>query len=134
MGEKINKIKEMCKDACFEYFGLRGDNAEYQTGDACEASHQIFQDPQYTDDTCEELIFPYVSDPESPYYGFYDAGELDGTCSIGFDPEDENSIRAALYAVEMYGKKLYIIGGNRMEHGHDDGEYIIKEAEIVGRL
>ena len=132
MDKKIEKIKEVCEEAYFEYFGIRADGKEYQAGDTCEPSHQLFQDPDFDDDG--NLIFPYISDRENPYYGFYDAGELDGTCAVGFDPEDENSIRAALESVKMYGKNLYIIAGDRMEYGNDDGEYIIKKAEVIGRL
>lgn len=126
------EIKRICEESGCGYFGLRADDMEYQIGDICNNSHQLFQDPDFDEDG--ELIYLAIEDPESPYYGFYDAGELDGTCAVKFDPEDENSIRAALETVKMYsGKNLYIIAGDLAEYGNDDGEIIIREAEVVGK-
>ena len=128
----VEDIKRICVDSYFSYFGLRADDMEYQTGDICNNSHQLFQDPDFDEEG--ELIYPAIENPESPYYGFYDAGELDGTCAVKFDPDDESSIRAALDTVKMYsGKNLYIIAGDSMEYGNDDGEIIIKEAEVIGK-
>lgn len=128
----VEDIKRICEDSYFSYFGLRADDMEYQTGDICNDSHQLFQDPDFDEDG--ELIYPAIEDPESPYYGFYDAGELDGTCAVKFDPDNENSILAALENVKMYsGKKLYIIAGDSMEYGNDEGEIIIREAEVIGK-
>lgn len=125
-------IKRICKESYFGYFGLRADDMEYQAGDICNDSHQLFQDPDFDEEG--ELIYPAIEDPESPYYGFYDAGELDGTCAVKFDPDDEHSIKAALEIVKMYsGKNLYIIAGDSMEYGNDDGEIIIREAEVIGK-
>ena len=112
----VNDIQRICEESGCGYFGLRADDMEYQIGDICNNSHQLFQDP------------------ESPYYGFYDAGELDGTCAVKFSPDDESSIRASLDTVKMYsGKNLYIIAGDSMEYGNDDGEIIIKDAEVIGK-
>ena len=128
----IDDIKRICKESYFGYFGLRADNMKYQAGDICNDSHQLFQDPDFDEDG--ELIYPAIEDPESPYYGFYDAGELDGTCAVKFDPDDENSIIAALETVKMYsGKNLYIIAGDSMEYGNDEREIIIREAEVIGK-
>ena len=128
----IEEIKRICEKSDFSYFGLRADDMEYQIGDICNNSHQLFQDPIF--DECGELMYPVVEDPDSPYYGFYDAGELDGTCAVKFNPDDESSIRAALETVKMYsGKNLYIIAGDLVEYGNDDGEIIIREAEVVGK-
>lgn len=76
-----------------------------------------------------------VDDPESPYYGFYDAGELDGTCAVKFSPEDEQSIKNALHTIRSYvypGSHIYIIGGYDREYGNDEDEIIIRDAEVVG--
>lgn len=128
----LKDIKKICEKSHFSYFGLRADDMEYQAGDICNDSHQLFQDPDFDEDG--ELIYPAIEDPESPYYGFYDAGELDGTCAVKFNPDDESSIRAALDTVKMYsGKNLYIIAGDSMEYGNDDGEIIIREAEVIGK-
>ena len=128
----VEEIKRICEDSYFGYFGLRADDMEYQAGDICNDSHQLFQDPDFDEEG--ELIYPAIEDPESPYYGFYDAGELDGTCAVKFDPDDENSIIAALETVKMYsGKNLYIIAGDSMEYGNDEREIIIREAEVIGK-
>lgn len=128
----VQEIQKICKNSEYEYFGLRADDLDYQIGDICNDSHQLFQDPDFDEDG--ELIYPSIEDTESPYYGFYDAGELDGTCAVKFDPDDENSILAALETVKMYsGKNLYIIAGNSMEYGNDEGEIIIREAEVIGK-
>ena len=128
----VNDIQRICEESGCGYFGLRVDDMEYQIGNICNNSHQLFQDPDFDEDG--ELIYPAIEDPESPYYGFYDAGELDGVCSVKFDPDDENSIRAALEIVKMYsGKNLYIITGDSMEYGNDYGEIIVREAEVIGK-
>ena len=36
--------------------------------------------------------------------------------------------------VKTYGKKIYLIGGDSMEYGYDDGEIIIREAEVIAVL
>ena len=128
----VNDIQRICEESGCGYFGLRVDDMEYQIGNICNNSHQLFQDPDFDEDG--ELIYPAIEDPESPYYGFYDAGELDGTCAVKFNPDDESSIRAALETVKMYsGKNLYIIVGDSMEYGNDEGEIIIREAEVIGK-
>lgn len=128
----VQEIQEICENSYFGYFGLRADDMEYRIGDICNNSHQLFQDPDF--DAEGELIYPAIEDTESPYYGFYDAGELDGTCAVKFDPDDESSIRAAIDTVKMYsGNNLYIIAGDSMEYGNDDGEIIIRDAEVVGK-
>ena len=128
----VEEIKRICEDSYFGYFGLRADDLDYQIGDICNDSHQLFQDPDFDEEG--ELLYPAIEDPESPYYGLYDGGELDGTCAVKIDPNDESSIRAALDTVKMYsGKNLYIIAGDSMEYGNDDGEIIVREAEVIGK-
>lgn len=128
----IKDIKKICEESCFEYFGLRADDMEYQVSDICNNSHQLFQDPIFDD--FGNLLYPAVEDPESPYYGYYDAGELNGTCAVKFNPDNEDSIESALEAVKIYsGENLYIIAGDSMEYGNDDGEIIIREAEVIGK-
>lgn len=108
-------------------------NMEYNVGDICNNSHQLFQDPAW--DEYGELIYKMNDDPESPYYGFYDAGELDGTCAVKFSEEDDESIKNALDTIRSYtysGSHIYIIGGYDREYGNDEDEVIIREAEIVG--
>lgn len=129
----VEEIKKVCEESGFEYFGLRADNMEYGIGDICENSHQLFQDPIFNESG--ELAYPEVNDPSSPYYGYFDAGELDGTCAIRFDPEDESSIENALETVKIYcGKNLYIIAGGSIEYGNDDSEIIIRDAQSLGKI
>ena len=92
-------------------------------------SHQLFQDPQYTDFECTELLYPYIS--EGPYTGFYDGGELDGTCALEVS---ESNIEEMIERVTSYGNKYYLIGGNSMEYGKDDDEIIINDAEVIARI
>lgn len=126
----VEDIKKICEEAGDTYYGLRIDSMQYNIGDICENSHQLFQDPEW--DETGELLYPYIYDKTSPYYGFYDAGELNGTCSVKFDPENDESIKNALKTVNNYqGKYLYIIGGYDMEYGNDDNEIIIIDAEVI---
>ena len=128
----VREIYKICENSGYEYFGVRMDSLEYQIGDTCNNSHQIFQDPIFND--LGKFEYPAVEDPESPYYGYYDAGELGGTCAIKFNPDDESSIIRALETVKMYsGKNLYIIAGDSMWYGNDDGEIIIQNAEVIGK-
>ena len=129
----VEEIKRICEKSDFSYFGLRADDMEYQVGDICNDSHQLFQDPDFDEEG--ELIYPAVEDPDSPYYGYYDAGELDGTCAVKFNPDSEEDIQDALEAVKMYsGKNLYIIAGDSVEYGNDEDEIIIEDAAVLGRL
>ena len=129
----IDDIQEICEESGFGYYGLRADDMEYNVGDICYNSHQFFADPEW--DEYGELLYEMVDDPESPYYGFYDAGELDGTCAVKFSPEDEQSIKNALHTIRSYvypGSHIYIIGGYDREYGNDADEIIIRDAEVVG--
>ena len=128
MKMNLENIKSLnLTDMPYEYFGIRADNYVYSIGDTTNNSHQLFQDPMWNED--DELVYP---EGEGIYSGFYDAGELDGTCSIGFDPEDENSIERALQIISDYFyDSLYIIAGNYAESGNDIGEIIIRDAVVV---
>lgn len=132
---RTETIKKICEEADFTYFGLRADDMEYRIGDICNNSHQLFQDPIF--DECGDLMYPMVEDHDSPYYGYYDAGELDGTCCIGFDPENPQSISDAMKEMRAYSGRstnLYIIAGDSAQGGNDYGEIIIEDAEVLGRL
>lgn len=129
----VQEIQKICKNSGCGYFGLRADDMEYRIGDICNNSHQLFQDPDFDEDG--DLIYRYIDESENPYYGFYDAGELDGTCAVKFDPDDERSIESAIKTVKIYtGKNLYIIAGDSMEYGNDEGEIIIREAEVIMKI
>lgn len=126
---KVEEIRNLISGAEYNYIGIRADSRDYQIGDVMDNSHQLFQDPQYTDFECTELLYPYIS--EGPYSGFYDAGELDGTCALEIS---ENNIEKMLEAVKNYGEKIYLIGGNSMECGNDEDEIIIRNAKVIAAL
>ena len=113
----------------YDYIGIRADDRDYQIGEVMDNSHQLFQDPQYADFECTELLYPYISD--GPYTGFYDGGELDGTCALEVS---ENNIEEMIEAVKSYGEKTYLIGGNVMQYGNDKDEIIIRDAEVIAVL
>ena len=126
----VKEIQDICENSRYGYFGLRADDMDYQAGDICNNSHQLFQDPDF--DEFGELIYPFVDDPESPYYDFYDGGELDGTCAVKFNPDDEKSIARALKNVKIYnGSNLYVIAGKSVEYGNDEDEILIEDAEVL---
>ena len=127
-GEKamtIEEIRDLINEAEYEYIGIRADKRDYQIGEIMDNSHHLFEDPQYNDDYTE-LLYPYIS--EGVYAGFYDAGELNGTCALRIS---ENNIEKMLKRVMSYGSKYYLIGGNSMEYGYDEDEIIIKNAEVI---
>jgi hypothetical protein len=125
----IEEIRNLISEAEYDYIGIRADSRDYQIGEVMENSHQLFQDPQYADSECTELLYPYIT--EGPYAGFYDAGELDGTCALSVS---ENNVKEMLEVVKNYGEKIYLIGGNSMEYGNDVDEIIIRNAEVIAAL
>lgn len=125
----IEEIRNLISKAEYGYIGIRADDRDYQVGEVMDNSHQLFQDPQYTDFEYTELLYPYIS--EGPYAGFYDGGELDGTCALSVS---ENNIEEMLKAVKNYGEKTYLIGGNVMQYGNDKDEIIIRNAEVIAVL
>lgn len=130
-GEKamtIEEIRDLINEAEYEYIGIRADKRDYQIGEIMDNSHHLFEDPQYNDDYTE-LLYPYIS--KGVYAGFYDAGELNGTCALRIS---ENNIEEMLKRVMSYGSKYYLIDGNSMEYGYDEDEIIIKNAEVIAVL
>lgn len=126
----VEDIKKAISGTGFGFYGLRVDEGiRYNVGDTASNSHQLFQDPDFDEDG--ELIYPYIED--GIYAGFYDAGELNGTCAIGFDAEDDASIAKALKQIKMYfGGYIHVLGGDYAEYGLDDGEVIVRDAEVLG--
>lgn len=117
----VEEIKNLIENAEFEYIGIRADGRDYKIGDVMDNSHQLFQDA----DCGGELI------TDGPYTGFYDAGELDGTCALKVS---DDNVEDMIMRVKSYGKKYYLIGGDSMEYGYDDGEIIIRDAEVIAVL
>lgn len=128
----VEGIKKAIENTDYSFYGIRADEIQYDTGDIANVSHQLYQDPDYDEDG--ELVYLYIE--EGPYEGYYDAGELNGTCAIKFDPEDDSSICAALETVSMYFPKyIHVLGGDSANSGNDRDEIIISDATVlaVGR-
>lgn len=125
----VESIMKAVENECFDYFGIRVDSGiRYNVGDIANNSHQLWQDPEYDEDG--DLVCPYIED--GIYAGFYDGGELDGTCVIKFDPEDEKSIKAAIKMINTYyGDNIHVLGGDYAESGNDMGEIIIRDAQVL---
>ncbi len=111
-------------------FGVRWDSTKYNVGDDLPNSHQLLQDQEY--DINDEPIYP---EGEGYYEGYYDAGELNGTCSIGIDWFDsvENIIKK-IEGSNIYNfaddSKFYLIQGHSAEGGNDINEWIITNAKV----
>ena len=124
----IKEIKEVIANTEYNFYGIRVDAFQYNIGDIANNSHQLFQDPDYDEEG--ELIYPYIND--GIYEGFYDAGELNGTCTIEFNAEDDDSIQRAIEQLELYfGSNFHVLGGDYAEYGNDYGEIIIADAEVL---
>lgn len=123
----LEEIKKAIENTCFDSYGIRVDECKYEVGDIANNSHELYQDPDFDEDG--NLIYP---EGEGIYEGFYDAGEIDGTCTIGFDPEDDESIQTAIERVRIYwGKYVTVVGGDGYGWGNDPGELIICNAEVL---
>lgn len=126
----VEDIKKVIEGTEFDFYGIRVDDGiRYNVGDTANNSRQLWQDPDFDEDG--ELIYPYIED--GIYKGFYDGGELDGTCTIGFGAEDEESIARAIEQISIYcGDYIHVLGGDYAEGGNDSGELIISDAEVLG--
>jgi len=125
----VNKIINIMQNSEYEFFGLRKDDFNYNIGDICNNSHDLFQDPIYDDDG--ELLYSYCEN--GIYKGYYDAGELNGTSAVEIlADESEINIIKKIDKMSMYlGDHLYLIAGNDFTHGNDNGEIIINDANVV---
>lgn len=123
----VEEIRKAIEESDYEIFGIRADNYDYEIGDITFPSHQLYQDP--IEDWEGNLLYPLIE--EGPYEGFYDAGELDGTCAVEVTIDN---IEDALKIVRQYlGSHIYLIAGNAGEGGNDIGEVIIRNAEVLAK-
>lgn len=117
-------------------FAVRYDDYEYQVGDICFKSHELYQDPEYDDN--DELIHPYLEDGN--YAGFYDGGELDGTSGLFIeeinidDEEDTITNKMINETIKKYhpylGRHIYLISSDVYYGGNDIGEVIMQNAKV----
>lgn len=126
-----NAIQALDEDMIEDnFFGIRIDECRYEVGDIANNSHELYQDPEFDEDG--ELIY---EEGQGIYEGYYDAGELDGTCCISFDPQDDSSIEYALSLVSCYyGDYLHILSGSNVQSGNDEQEIVIKNAKVVAEV
>jgi hypothetical protein len=126
----IEELRRIIENSDFEVFGLRADDYKYSIGDDAHVSHQLFQDPDW--DEYGNLIY---QEGEGFYKGFFDAGELDGTCAIEInDYDSDEKIARKLNILSNYGKYFYLIGGDDSSYGNDEDEIIIEDAKIIAIL
>lgn len=132
--DELEEIRNIITTAGYDDYGFRIENYVYKIGDCTHNSHQLYQDPHWIND---ELLYPYME--EGPYEGYYDAGELDGTCAIkvGAYLPEETTDKEILYSlgetVKYDGEYLYLIGGNNSQDGNDELEIIIEDAIVLGK-
>ena len=128
----IELIHNYGEDGNYDPFhGIRGDDRELKVGDRFGNSHQLYQDPV---DGAE-----YIETGD--YAGFYDAGELDGTCvwNIGlysayYEP-DADTIRWAIEKAMTCGEHVYIVRSRGQAiSGEELGELIIENAYVALKL
>lgn len=127
--EDIKKIIATLSEDTIENksFGLRMDECKYKVGDYANVSHELYQDPIF--DLDGELVY---EEGKGIYSGYYDAGELAGTCVIEFDPNDETGIEEALKRACVYcNDNLHVVCGRSLGEGNDCDEIIIENAEII---
>lgn len=120
MNEMINEILKAMKESNYRYFGIRGDNTEFEIGTELESS-------------CD---WDYENDCQSEE-------KLAGTCAtkiegLWFDGE-EDDIETITKAFAYHGKTYQythttIIAGDDMEYGADENETLIKNAEVIYKV
>ena len=137
VSEVVEEAKEIIEKEEQNYgaWGLRVDRLKYQPGEIMNKSHELYQDPEY--DSNGSLIYP---EGEGYYTGYYDAGELDGTSTVGIDIDAydiETAVRKALKLTKQYetddGLYLYVVSGDYGTGGNDINESIIKNATVRKR-
>lgn len=130
MENLVNRVKEIIKNKEYLYYGLRKDECEYKVGDICNKSHQLWQDAEYDWNT-GELLYPLIED--GPYAGFYDEGELDGTCAIEVTLDNvEEKIK--FMKTGYLGKHLHLIASDYAGYGNDIDEIILRDAVVIDVL
>lgn len=118
------------EESIYDCFGIRWDNAKYYKGDKLPNSHELFQDQCYDED--DNPIYP---EGTGYYEGYYDAGELSGTCAIYIDYHDslekiKKKIEDSLDYCYKKDSNFYLIQGLSGEGGLDIDEIIISEAFV----
>lgn len=111
--------------------GIRYDERMLVPEDVFPNSHELFQD--YMEDENGNQLYP---EGEGPYSGLYDAGELPGTSTIGisdYGELDEEKLEKAFDA-KYWGNYIYLVAGEFVEEGYDEGEYLLSNAKVLSVL
>ena len=126
--EIIRVITELVNNG-IDCIGIRADDRLLEVGEYFGNSHQLYQDAP--EDESIELV------ESGPYAGFYDAGELEGTCTLGIRAEPwelptEEYIEKIIKKIAIYpGKHIYLVQGDSKMGGNDIGESIIENAKVA---
>lgn len=119
----LEEMKNIIDEEDFSVYGIRVDEEiTYSVGDICYNSRQWLQD---CPEDPEETELEYNKD-----LGCWDCGELPGTCALqvkSVEELEEIIERSKMY----YGEHVTLIGGQYYEHGADEGEVIIRNAEVL---
>ncbi len=118
------------EDTLNDCFGIRWDKKKFKVGANLHKSHLLYQDQEY--DHNDNPIYP---EGKGRYKGYYDAGELNGTSSIGIDYHDtakvvEKKIEYSLSYSFDNDSNFYLIQGHSAEGGADIDEWIITNAKV----
>lgn len=111
-----------------EEFGIRYDDRMLVPEEIFPNSHELFQDNLY-----DEEGNPVYPEGEGPYSGYYDAGELAGTSTIGisdYGEINEESLKKALSS-PYWGKYVYLVAGQLEGDGSDVGEHLLSNAKVL---
>ena len=119
------ELENIIKNSEYNYYGLRMDEYKYNVGDECFKSHQLYQDAFYDDN--DDFVYPLIT--EGINKGFFDAGELNGTCCLMITIDNIDKVLNNIS--DYYGDYCNLIAGNMVEDGNDMGEIIIENAVVL---
>ena len=117
----ISDILDIISADNYTDYGLRIDNIKYNVGDICNNSHSLYWDAVYDEDG--DPVYPLIED--GPYAGYYDGGELDGTCAVMINADNIED------ALELISQYLHLIAGYDSTIGEDTGEIVIRDAVVL---
>lgn len=120
----INEINKKEEELSFGVIGIRSlsDDEDYREGEYCRNSYE------------------WDHENDQSTYHSADSAELNGTCAIDatsilyFDTEDERAeeaLHCALSKSQRYYGKKAIIAGDLDGYGEDEGEIIIRNAQVL---
>lgn len=120
-------------DHPFVNFGIRVDDRLLVPDSMFPNSHELFQDQEYDEDGNE--IYPMFEHDSS----LFDAGELDGTSTLGVDVSEDieataDEILTAIKGNAYFGQYVYLVAGWDEGSGYDPGERLISDATVLSVL